>query len=794
MRRVASPLALIALVVVGLFAGMPRAAAQDSGQARVREATFETVDDWKSGASDGLIIANNAGGELRLADGRKQGSFTSGFLKLDGPVNAVGAVWKADIPQGTGLLLEVRAAPDQANPGPWAPLRAGDARTQDGDAYALPAVVPVPGNTAYVQVRATLRSDAPNASPTLDSVTLSLIDATPGPDLAAATAELIPAPFGPATLTPAPRVVARARWDPNPPAIRPARQQPRGIVLHQIGTDAAGDDPPPFLRALAAYHQQQAGWDDLPYHFLIDRAGRVYEGHIGGPSAAVPRLAGGDIAVHVALLGTGVPPAPQQTALAGLLAWLGQAYGIPPRGQHTLSAPGGTSTRQNIVTHAQADPAAADQAPELNDIVAALRLAADQATVASRWYFAEGNPRDYTERLSVFNPAAEPATVRFAILRSPGPEVIRTISVPAGSRAELSVSGIFTDTTDAPAIVESNAAVVAERFMGLASDITATPGAPQAARVWYFAEGSTEGTARTFLALFNPQTEAANATITYMRSDGRTAEQRGVINPPRGRTVFTVADVLPGATFGARVLADRPIVAERLMRFGPNDSGLAGSPGVVALSRTWHFAEGTTEPPFQMRLLVLNPNTQPVTATVRFMTPDGTSQTRRYALPPTSRLAINANEVVPQLGVATYVEADRPVAAERAMTWRDGAAGSVSPGATEPAFIWRFADGRTSGDAQEYLLFSNPDRDHQARVTVDFVLNDGKLASQQVSVPGGARYTMAVHELYPGQPALAATVRATVPIVVERSLYPGSPRGDTNRGGPAALGGPAPLR
>jgi hypothetical protein len=229
------------------------------------------------------------------------------------------------------------------------------------------------------------------------------------------------------------------------------------------------------------------------------------------------------------------------------------------------------------------------------------------------------------------------------------------------------------------------------------------------------------------------------------------------------------------------------------MIFGPGSSltsgGVHSGPGVVTLSRRWFFAEGTTQAPFQMSVLVLNPNAQPANVAVTFLTPDGTSLTRRYAIPPTSRLAINVNEVVPDLGVATTVEADRPVAAERAMYWRDNSVGTASAGATATAFTWRFADGRTSGEFQEYLLLSNPNK-NQARVAVEFILNDGTTANQVFPMPGGSRYTLAVHQLYPGQEAISATVSSTQPIVAERSLFPGDPRAANNRGGATALGVP----
>ncbi|HWQ12826.1 MAG TPA: peptidoglycan recognition family protein, partial [Roseiflexaceae bacterium] len=604
--------------------------------------------------------------------------------------------------------------------------------------------------------------------------------------------ERVPARFGPATLTPPPQLVARQSWAgglPQPPRV--ARQTPRTIVLHQVGGDAV-ESALPYLRALAAYHTGVLGWDDIPYHFIVDREGTIFEGRVGGPTSAVPRLSGGDPAIHVALIGGSAPPSAQMAALEGLLAWLGQAYDIPPLGQHTATLGGSSVVVPNLVAHAELAPEASDPSQALRDLMPELRRRVDQSTVRSRWYFAEGNVFAFAERLAVLNPGVEAATVRFILLRQPGPALVREAAVGAGGRVDLVVNQVFSDTTDVPSIVEANAPVVAERFMTFGNDLTATPGVRQPSRVWYFAEGSTEASSRTFLVLFNPQSVEVGAAITYMRGDGSTASD-AVRIAPFTRRVVVVADKLPGAGFGTRVIATQPIVAERTMIFGPGSTATTGgvhtAPGVSQLSRRWYFAEGTTQKPFRMSILVLNPNAQNTNVAVTFLTPDGTSLTRRYALPPTTRLAIDVNEVVPELGVATTVEADRPVAAERALYWREGAAGTAGAGAARPAYVWRFADGRTSGEFQQYLLLSNPNKS-QARVTVDFLLANGAPASQSVVMPGGSRYTMAVHQLYPNQQAISATVRSTQPIVAERSVYQGAPGDAASRGGETALGVP----
>jgi N-acetylmuramoyl-L-alanine amidase len=796
-------IALLALVVAGLVPTTSHA--QTGAPVQIGVVTLTKVEDWEGGALTDLLVTNNSGGEVRLAAGATRGVFESGLLPTNFRANAVALTWRATAPDGTQLALELRGGAAGGQLGDWRPVAASDAHPVGDPAVgAIEAVLSLPADTNFVQVRASLSSSVANASPVLDELAISYYNTQPGPAQVAGLPR-VPVLAGAATLTPAPQIIERQSWSGAAPVpVNPARVTPRGIVLHQVG-DATVDATLPYLRALLNYHTKTLGWDDMPFHYLIDREGNLYEGRAGGPTTAsreklgdstrvTSRLSGGDAVIHVALIGAAAPSDSALVTLRGLLAWLGQAYAIPPLGTHRYTPPDGAPTeRPNIAAHAEISPEASDPSAALRDQIAAIRQSADQATVRARWYFAEGNAQDYAERLAVLNPTEATATVRFILLRQPGPAVVREATVPAGGRADLLINDIFNDTTDVPAVVESNASVLVERYMDFGSDISMSAGVRQPSRVWYFAEGATDQTNRTFLLLFNPQLADVQATITYIRDDGIAAEQQ-VRVPALQRRVVVVGDKLNGARFGMRIVSTRPVVAERTMIFGQGSTleggGVHTTPGVTELSRRWYFAEGTTEPPFQMTVLVVNPNAQPVDAAVTFLTPDGTSLTRRYAIPATTRLAINVNEVVPQLGVATTVVTDRPVAVERTITWNSGTAGTAGAGATEPAYTWRFADGRTIGTFQQYLLVSNPGKG-QARVTVEYLLPDGtRVSDPAFTMPGGSRQTVAVHGLRPGLQAIAATVRASQPIVVERSIYDGDPRAIGNQGGETVLGIP----
>jgi hypothetical protein len=796
---------VLALFVASLLAltpvGLPLRAQPAGPETNVGRWELADVADWRAGNTAELLITNNAGGELRLAEDATQGVFLSAPFETDFAPNAVGAVWRAEVIAGTTLALEVRARADQPGPGadagwgPWLALESADARSQaDDGAFATADVVALPADTAYLQLRATFTTTAARTSAILDAVTVSYFRTVSDPPVFAAGLPRRPILFGPVTQTPRPAAIARETWSGQVVAAQPARRTPRGIIVHQIAAAPDADNSLSLVRALLLHQTEVLGWDDLSYHYLIDAEGNLFEGRLGGPTSEVGRLSGGDTAVHVALIAPPdqAPSEQAQAVLITLLAWLGDAYHIDPTGEHRVTVGETRTTRPSIAGHFEADSSAADPFPPFRDLLPQVRTRADQSTVRARWYFAEGNVADYSQRLSFFNPSDSAADARVTLVRPGNSPITQVVAVPAGARADLVVNDLAPGANALPAIVESSAPILAERSMGLTTDVDSGAGIAQLSRVWYFAEGSTANGASTYLILFNPHASAVAATLSYMRRDGVVSDQRVTI-PGQNRLVITVNDIPPladgtrplaDADFGVRVIAAQPIAAERTMRFGGNRTGFHTGQGVATLSRTWHFAEGTTEGDFTMRLLVLNPNDQPTNVEAIFSDPAGEAQSRRYAVPPRSQLSILVNDVVPEQGVSTLVRADRPIAVERALSFNDGLAGTVGAGAIAPSYRWAFVDGRTT-DVAYYLAVSNPNR-LPATVTVDLLFADGAPATQSFSVPANARYTLAVHELYPDEAAVTAVVTGTVPIVAERSLFPGA----GTRGGSTALGFP----
>ncbi len=796
MRQRRAHLSVLTLILAAfLVLGTLPTYAQEEATLKVETWEVSTVADWEAGSVTGLLVTNNAGGELRLEEEQREGEFISAPFSTDFAFNTVGAVWHAEVLTGTQveLALRARTIPEDSSDtetgwSDWQPLASGDARSQSDDgAFATANVRAFDASSNQLQLRVTMKSEVLRASAVLSEVHLSYLQSAEDPPVLAAGLPRRPILAGKQTLTQRPVVIGRSDWSGEIAASQPARRDPRGIIIHQISADPSSNSRN-LMRALLTYQTTILGWDDLAYHYVIDADGNIFEGRLGGPTSEVGRLAGGDVAIHVAVIAAedAAPNEIAQASLISLLAWLGQAYEIDPNGEHLVSIGGQRSTRPNIAAHSEADASAVDPSEATLALLPQLRNRADQSTVRARWYFAEGNVRDYSQRLALFNPTSSAADATVTILRPGDAPLVRMLRVPAGARNDLIVNELITDADALPTIIESSAPILAERMMSLTTDIDGGPGINRLSRVWYVAEGSTQGENRTYLILFNPQANPVPATITYMRSDGIQLEQKVQI-PAQDRLVVSMYDVMPDADFGLRVIASQPIAVERTMRFGEEQRGLHTGRGIDTLARRWYFAEGTTEGDFAMRLLVLNPNDQPTNVEAIFQGPEGTAAVRRYAIPPRTQLAINVNEVVPNLGVSTEVRADRPIAVERAMIFNDGNAGSIGAGALEPGYSWAFVEGRTR-DSSYYLCVSNPNL-APATVTVNLIFADGATANEQFRIPAQARYTMALHQLYPDEAAVAAVVRSTQPIVAERSLYPGT---GTDRGGATTLGIPIP--
>ncbi|HWT95401.1 MAG TPA: N-acetylmuramoyl-L-alanine amidase [Solirubrobacteraceae bacterium] len=124
------------------------------------------------------------------------------------------------------------------------------------------------------------------------------------------------------------------------------------FVHHTVNAnDYTAADSADMVLAIARYHRDHNGWDDLGYNFLVDRFGQVFEGRAGGmDQAVIGAQAQGfnHVSTSVACLGTfgaeALPPAALE-AVARVLAWKLAVHGVPVEGTVVVRSRGGSENR-----------------------------------------------------------------------------------------------------------------------------------------------------------------------------------------------------------------------------------------------------------------------------------------------------------------------------------------------------------------------------------------------------------------------------------------------------------------
>ena len=179
-------------------------------------------------------------------------------------------------------------------------------------------------------------------------------------------------PSGGPPPVPQPAVVRRADWGADeamkghdPPAFAPVR---RVSLHHTAGSE--GDDPAATVRAIYAYHTKANGWNDIGYNFLVDSAGRIYEGRYardyapGEIPTAEDREGRGVIGAHTAGNNTGTvgvallgdysgdarPTSAAVAAAERLIAWKADRHDIDVAGTTMWS----TGERSTLIGHRDA--------------------------------------------------------------------------------------------------------------------------------------------------------------------------------------------------------------------------------------------------------------------------------------------------------------------------------------------------------------------------------------------------------------------------------------------------------
>ena len=333
-------LVFLLLLLPLLLAAPGRTAAGRQAAADTGSESIPSQDLWLEGrdfaTGRGERTLLDAGG-LTLAPSATSAVYISPPLTAPIPFNTVVPQWR-----GTGLAdpatfrLYLRTG-DPLAEAEWVEVGISDDMTLPGDEVMTGNFHFVPDlRQTHEQLQVRLEFQRPDGAPAprLEQLRLTFIDSSGAPTVEEAInrqrALTSPTAVEDQEATadyPKPFVVSRDVWCPDVIACNYSDGLSYYPVSHLIlhHTVTSGTDPIAVLQAIWRFHTFTRGWGDIGYNYLVDPAGVLYEGHLGGDnvvgthSGAANR---GSMALSMIGDYTSVlPSAAMQESIANLFAW-----------------------------------------------------------------------------------------------------------------------------------------------------------------------------------------------------------------------------------------------------------------------------------------------------------------------------------------------------------------------------------------------------------------------------------------------------------------------------------------
>jgi photosystem II stability/assembly factor-like uncharacterized protein len=398
--------------------------------------------------------------------------------------------------------------------------------------------------------------------------------------------------------------------------------------------------------------------------------------------------------------------------------------------------------------------------------------------VSKTWYLAEGTTAwGFETYVLVQNPNPSPVDVTYTFMKPGGQTQTAVFNVAENSRFTILVNS-FVPSSDVSTKVEGSQPIICERAMyytppGGSKRVLGhdSIGVVDPSPTWYLAEGTTAWGFETYVLVQNPNPEAVDVTMTFMKPGGVT---QTYAFPVGGQARFTVNvnQVVQQSDVSTRVEATGPVICERAM-YRYNKQLGHDSIGTPSTSREWYLAEGTTAWGFDEYVLIQNPNSAQAAVGVQFMLPDGSIVPYGVVVPGQSRYTIHVNKVpgCEKTDLSTFVSSNLPVICERAMYWQ----GVTSPGGHDtigtpmPSTRWYLAEGTTAWGFEEYVLVQNPNAE-AAVVSFTFMKPDGTTEFVSFSMPGNSRFSLRANDVVPNTD-VSVSVLADKPVICERAMY-----------------------
>ncbi|MFH1151311.1 MAG: S8 family serine peptidase, partial [Actinomycetota bacterium] len=291
---------------------------------------------------------------------------------------------------------------------------------------------------------------------------------------------------------------------------------------------------------------------------------------------------------------------------------------------------------------------------------------------------------------------------------------------------------------------------------------------------WYLAEGTTAWGFDTYISIENPNDTGVEARVIYMTATGAVSGGT-VVLPALSQATVDPADTLGEADFSTKVecLTDgKSIAVDRTMTWtgeGADSPEAHTSVGVTAPAETWYLPEGSSAWGFETWLLIQNPNTEAVTATVTYMIEGADPVSVEKSVPAASRASFSMEDDIGEHDASIEVVADDPVIPERAMYKDDRREGHDSIGTTRAASTYYLAEGTTAWGFTTYVLVQNPNS-AEATVTLTYMTDEGPEEQAPFTMPANSRRTVRVNDALPDKD-FSTKVEADRGVIAERAMY-----------------------
>ncbi|MBK5093868.1 MAG: L,D-transpeptidase family protein, partial [Actinobacteria bacterium] len=233
---------------------------------------------------------------------------------------------------------------------------------------------------------------------------------------------------------------------------------------------------------------------------------------------------------------------------------------------------------------------------------------------SKEWFFAEGDTTGSSDTyLLLFNPN-EKASPTIVTYFTGNASVTQRFDVPPLFRGTILVNAVVPNQPVAMAVA-SELPLVAQRTvyfsMGIPNGINGgdcSMGIDRPSKIWYLAEGATQGFFDEYVMVLNPGGETANVTAGFYPETGPYGF--GFQVAPYSRATIHVDSIpaLASVNTAAEFSSNREIVVECKMYIN-RDSRRGGhvSNGITTPSTVWYFSEGYTGGTFDEYLLLFNP-------------------------------------------------------------------------------------------------------------------------------------------------------------------------------------------